>query len=171
MAPDELTWPTEGAEIASVKDFVETLADHRLIGTDQLACLFEVGRSAGKVNTLQGRIFRRHIAVDAMRDVKHAKFQKTHDFPAFEAEFGDRVNLCLDFPAGGFGHVAAIKWLLKIVIIRQVGPGADCLDLDILDLGGGRCCHAQSHSTRNGCGRSYFVSGFQHYEISLLSIY
>ena len=54
VAPDELTWPTEGAEIASVKDFVETLADHRLIGTDQLACLFEVGRRAGKVNTLQG---------------------------------------------------------------------------------------------------------------------
>ena len=76
----------------------------------------------------------------------------------------------LDVATGG-GHVAAIEWLLKMGIICQVGPGADCLDLDILDLGGGRSCHAQSHGTRNGCGRGHFVSGFQHYEISLLSLY
>ena len=106
-----------------------------------------------------------------MRDIEHAELQQAHHFPALEAEFGDRIDRPDDLAAGGFLQNLVIERLLEVIKIGEVGPGADRLDIQILNFGarGGR--DPGQHRARDNRGRRQFVTRFQHLDSSLLSFH
>ncbi len=149
VAPERLAWERVQHQELGVVDFGECFFERREIRLGHFALSVDVLCQRRQVRAFEDRVFGGDVARQTEGKVKHAVFHEAHDFKAFEAKTGLRLDIANDFATRGFGEAFVEERRFVFLEIGQAGPCANSLENDRV-LGKGRT-GGQGQGGGQGC--------------------